>query len=110
MVVCPHFGERDVSQEKRNLLRRLLPVMADLYDETAELSQGDGDLQLWYNRGYADGMVKAMRQLGYSAELDGVTSPAPMEADDTATFLPWGKAYRHGFEKGEQETCEALGG
>jgi hypothetical protein len=99
-----------VSQEKKTLLQRLLPVVADLYKETAKLSQGDGDLQLWYNRGYADGMVKAMHQLGYSAELDGTTSPAPMEVDDTAAFLPWGKAYRHGIEMGEQETREVLGG
>jgi hypothetical protein len=99
-----------MSQEKRALLQRLLPVVADLYNEVANLSQGDGDLQLWYNRGYADGMVKAMRQLGYSAELDVMTSPVPMEVDDTAAFLPWGKAYRHGFEMGEQETREVLGG
>jgi hypothetical protein len=99
-----------VTQEKRTLLQRLLPVVVGLYNETAKLSQGDGDPQLWYNRGYADGMVKAMRQLGYSGELDGATSPATIEVDDTAGFLPWGKAYRHGFEMGERETREVLTG
>ncbi|MEJ2455573.1 MAG: hypothetical protein P8103_15650 [Candidatus Thiodiazotropha sp.] len=97
-----------MSQDKLALFERLLPVLIDLYHETAGLSQGDGELQLWYNRGYADGMVSTMRRLDFAARLDGLELPAPLAIDDAEAFLPWGKAYRHGFEMGEGETREAL--
>ena len=99
-----------MSQQKQALFERLLPVMVDLYAETAELNQGDGDLQLWYNRGYADGMAQAMRQAGLSSELDLSGLPAPLVIDQGEVFLPWGKAYRHGFEMGEGETREVFAG
>ena len=97
-----------MEREKSLLLERLLPVVVGLYDETAGLAQGDGDLQLWYNRGYADGMARMFRELGYAAELAARVDTVPLELDDAASFLPWGKAYRHGFEMGERETREAL--
>lgn len=98
-----------MSQEKQALFERLLPVMVDLYAETAELAQGDGDLQLWYNRGYADGMAQAMRLAGLSSELDHSGLPAPLAIDQGERFLPWGKAYGHGFEMGEGETRDVFG-
>jgi hypothetical protein len=55
-------------------------------------------------------MMKALRQLGCSVQLDGATGAASLQIDDATAFLPWGKAYRHGFEMGEQETREVLGG
>ncbi len=97
-----------MKQEKMALFERLLPVVIDLYSETTALSQGDGDLQLWYNRGYADGMAHAMRQLELAAALEQANLPAPLAIDDAQAFLPWGKAYRHGFEMGEGETREVL--
>jgi hypothetical protein len=97
-----------MKQEKMSLFERLLPVVIELYSETTELSQGDGDLQLWYNRGYADGMAHAMRQLEFSLALEQANLPAPLAIDDAQAFLPWGKAYRHGFEMGEGETREVL--
>ncbi len=97
-----------MSQDKSVLLERLLPVVIELYNETSELSQGDGELQLWYNRGYADGMVSAMRRLDFTARLDGLELPPPLAIGAAEAFLPWGKAYRHGFEMGEGETREAL--
>ncbi len=99
-----------MSQEKRAVFERLLPVVVDLYHENDELSLGDGDLQRWYNRGYADGMASAMRRLGYAAALEVAVTAAPLAVDDAEAFLPWGKAYRHGFEMGERETHEALSG
>jgi hypothetical protein len=97
-----------MSREKRALFERLLPVALELHTETAELSAGDGELQLWYNRGYADGMVSVMRQLGYAAELEDQRVPAALAIDDAEAFLPWGKAYRHGLEMGQRETREAF--
>ncbi len=39
------------------LLPRLLQPARDLCAETGELSAKEGEPQLWYNRGHADGMV-----------------------------------------------------
>ncbi len=97
-----------MSQQKTALFERLLPVLVGLYDESAGLAREDGDLQLWYNRGYADGMAQAMRRAGFSRELDGASLPACLSMDEGEAFLPWGKAYRHGLEMGERETREAL--
>jgi Holliday junction resolvasome RuvABC DNA-binding subunit len=95
---------------KQALFRRLLPVVVELYQETAELSLGDGDLQLWYNRGYADGMVSALQQLGFSGELEAERIVTSVQLEDSEAFLPWGKAYRHGLDMGERETLEAIEG
>ena len=97
-----------MGREKNILVERLLPVVVGLYEETAELARGDGDLQLWYNRGYADGMACMFRELGYTADLASRLEAKPLELDEAECFLPWGRAYRHGFETGERETREAL--
>jgi hypothetical protein len=97
-----------MSQEKQAIFQRLLPVAVGLYEETAELAQGDGDLQLWYNRGYADGMAQTMRQAGFSRELQAAGLPDCLSIGQGEKFLPWGKAYGHGLEMGEGETREVL--
>jgi hypothetical protein len=95
-------------QQKLRLFERLLPVLRELYGETTGLSPSDGDLQHWYNRGYADGMVSVMRRLDFTTRLDDLDLPPPLALDDAEAFLPWGKAYCHGFEMGEGETREVL--
>ena len=97
-----------MTQERSALFERLLPVMLGLYGETAELAQGDGDLQLWYNRGYADGMALTLRELGFSDELEAAGVPASLSLDQAQAFLPWGKAYLHGEEMGLAETREVF--
>ena len=97
-----------MTQERSALFERLLPVMLGLYSETAELAQGEGDLQLWYNRGYADGMAQAMGELGFTSELENAGLPAPLSMDQAEAFLPWGKAYLHGREMGQTETREVF--
>jgi hypothetical protein len=99
----------NMKQQTERMLERLLEVVENLYAETANLSDLDADLQLWYNRGYADGMVKAMRSLGHARELKAVARIEPTPMSEAQTFLPWGKAYRHGFEMGENETIDVLG-
>jgi hypothetical protein len=91
-----------------DIFQRLLQVVQDLVAETATLTEGDGELQLWYNRGYADGMLKAMRSSGYAAQLEAAGVQADEPQFSGQEFLPWGKAYRHGFEMGEKETSEVL--
>ena len=92
------------------VLPRLLRAVRDLYAETADLSQTEDDLQLWYNRGYADGMVSSMKVLGYASEVEAVINPKVVSVSQENRFLPWGKAYQHGFEMGEKETLEVLEG
>jgi hypothetical protein len=98
-----------MSQQDPQIVQRLRRVLEDLYAETASLSVEDSDLQLWYNRGYADGMLKAMMALGYARQLAGVQGSGETPPGETDSFLPWGKAYHHGSEVGERETYEVLG-
>jgi roadblock/LC7 domain-containing protein len=95
-----------VDRDKR--IQQLLDLVGRLYAETGELSESDGDLQLWYNRGYANGMIQVLRELGAADQI-----AARVEADTAdrlagQEFLPWGKAYLHGFEMGDRETREVL--
>jgi hypothetical protein len=92
-----------------DLLKRLLRLAQDLYAETAELSETESELQLWYNRGYADGMVRCIKDLGFSRQLSETLASVGEAISDEQRFLPWGKAYQHGFEVGERETIEVLG-
>jgi hypothetical protein len=97
-----------MQQTSEDLLPRLLQLALDLYEETTGLPETESELQLWYNRGYADGMVSRMRALGYQREVNDALGPGEDTISDEHRFLPWGKAYRHGFEMGEQETLEVL--
>ncbi|WP_316367989.1 hypothetical protein [Candidatus Thiodiazotropha sp. CDECU1] len=91
-----------------DIFQRLLQVIQDLYAETASLTENDSELQLWYNRGYADGMVEAMRAAGFGPQLAAAGVATDKSLISGQEFLPWGKAYRHGFEMGEKETGEVL--
>ena len=100
----PETGETVPEQ----LLTQLLDLIDRLRDETAGFLDEAGDQQLWYNRGYANGMVLALRRLGQDAALAG------REPDDPAQLagqlvLPWGKAYQHGESVGSAETHEITG-
>jgi hypothetical protein len=90
------------------IFQRLLQVVQDLYRETASLTENDSEPQLWYNRGYADGMVEAMLSSGYASRLEAAGVVVDNSLISSQEFLPWGKAYRHGFEMGEKETGEVL--
>ena len=99
-----------MNPQKASVLQRLLQLVAELYGESSQLSPQDADLQLWYNRGYADGMVKALGSLGYRRELADIAAGSDLSLSDAERFLPWGKAYKHGLEMGERETLDVLGG
>lgn len=90
------------------LLDQLLALIDRLREESADYLAEPGDQQRWYNRGYANGMVLALRALGQDAALAGRLP------DDTAQIGPhgpmaWGRAYRHGEEVGRRETHEITG-
>jgi hypothetical protein len=85
---------------------QLLALIARLYGETEGFLSAPDDQQLWYNRGYANGMVKALRDLGQADGLERLEGIDPADLIAGHEPLPWGKAYRHGFEMGERETHE----
>jgi len=102
------FLRADVSHSDA-VLSQLLTLVCDLYEDTEGFLERRDDAQLWYNRGYANGMVNALNALGYGPQVQTVIEPdAPALVADQA-LLPWGKAYAHGYQKGWRETQEVMG-
>jgi hypothetical protein len=90
------------------LLTQLLELVDRLREETDGFLDNPGDQQLWYNRGYANGMILALQQLGQGERL-GNRSPDDPEAIGGQLALAWGKAYQHGESVGSKETHEITG-
>lgn len=94
------------------VLPRLIRPLRDLYGETDGFLERQGEAQLWYDRGYANGMVAAIRELGYGKSLpdDLAFDPDGYARDLIAqqSFTPWGRAYGHGTDMGRNETFEVL--
>ncbi|MCB1723091.1 MAG: hypothetical protein H6959_01335 [Chromatiaceae bacterium] len=91
-----------------DLLDQLLDLVDRLRRESADYLANPGDQQLWYNRGYANGMVLALRHLQQHDRL-GDRLPDEPGAVDGHVSMPWGKAYRHGETVGRRETFEITG-
>jgi len=90
------------------LLEQLVQLVNSLRAENEDFLQNHQDAQQWYNRGYANGMVRGLSRL-----LDD-PRPAGLVLDDESTLqghevMAWGKAYRHGESMGEKETYEVAG-
>ena len=90
------------------LLDQLVQLVTQLRADSADFLLQQEDAQLWYNRGYANGVVRGL------AALLNEDRPAGLEPDDEnelagQALMPWGKAYRHGESMGEQETYEIAG-
>lgn len=93
---------------QRVTLNRLLGLIRRLYGETEGFLERPDDPQLWYNRGYANGMVQALVAMGYGLYLEAEISIDPSNVIQKHEPLPWGQAYRHGVEMGGRETREVL--
>ncbi len=97
---------------KRAQAEQLLVLIDRIYADTEGFIDEPQNFQPWYDRGYANGMIQAMHQLGYTEQIAATISR--LTANDTLDgvrqhrWMPWGKAYRHGKEVGYKETCEAL--
>jgi hypothetical protein len=95
-------------QEARRLamlLDQLRALIAKLSAETEGYLDRQDDPQLWYNRGYANGMVAALGAAGFGGQA---AVDDPYETARDQGHLPWGKAYEHGRGNGWKETCEVL--
>lgn len=95
-------------QPDPNIVRQLLDLLAGLYHETAGFADNPGDAQLWYNRGYANGMVKALYQLKQAEAVTRRIHPDPDDIIAGHEVMAWGRAYLHGMETGYRETFEIL--
>ena len=90
------------------LISQLCDLITRLREESAAYQENHEDGQLWYNRGYANGMVKGL------VELLADQQPCGLSLDDQADLqghevMAWGQAYRHGEQMGYKETFEIAG-
>ena len=90
------------------ILGQLLDLLLELTADSEGYLDRQDDPQLWYNRGYANGMAAVLRERGYGARVDRLIEPDPYEVARDQLHLPWGKAYEHGREMGAKETREVL--
>ena len=88
------------------LVQQLIDLVSTLYEESHGFLNSPEDQQLWYNRGYANGMISVLDGLGYDCRLRERVDPDPEDMIEGQEFMPWGKAYTHGIEMGEQECRE----
>jgi hypothetical protein len=91
------------------LITRLLELAGELTEGSEGYLDRQDDPQLWYNRGYANGMLAALHRLGYGADADAAVDPDCYDAARDQAHLPWGKAYEHGREMGIGETYQVMG-
>ncbi|MFP4247548.1 MAG: hypothetical protein ACLFQ1_10250 [Halochromatium sp.] len=91
------------------LIERLLELARALTHDSEGYLDRQDDPQLWYNRGYANGMLAALRALGHGPRVAATLEPDVYDAARDQAHLPWGKAYEHGREKGLEETYEVTG-
>lgn len=94
------------------LFGQLIQLLRSLYGETQGFLDRPEETQLWYNRGYANGMVLGLRELGRGdvLPLDLILDPDGEtwgQITDQA-LTPWGRAHAHGLEMGRSETYEVL--
>jgi len=90
------------------LTASLLYLLVELTDESEGYLDRQDDPQLWYNRGYANGMARAMSEHGLAAAVAEHIADDPYERARDQAHLPWGKAYEHGREKGYSEAVDVL--
>jgi len=98
-----------LDEKQQASLQRLLNITERLYLETAGFLDNGDDHQLWYNRGYANGIVAQLTRLGHRAFVEDNIVPDPDSIIAGHEFWAWGRAYRHGMEMGMKETLDVIG-
>lgn len=91
-----------------SVLSQLLTLICDLYEDTERFLEHSDDAQLWYNRGYANGMIEALGELGFGRHVGSLVDPDPSDVAAGQGLLPWGKAYADGRDRGRRETNEVM--
>lgn len=90
------------------VIDKLVELVDRLYGETEGYIDNPADAQLWYNRGYANGVLAYLRTKGAVQNLKSLPlDDADIHKGDQV--MEWHKAYHHGFEMGERESAEVDG-
>jgi len=93
---------------RNELLANLVELVRGLYADTNGFLERTDELQAWYNRGYANGVIGVLRDRAADVDLDVLGELDPADTIAAQEWLPWGRAYRHGLEKGREEALEVL--
>ena len=91
------------------LIDRLIELLKELTAGSEDYLERQDDPQLWYNRGYANGMAEALREIGQDEHVRAAIEHDVYDVARDQAHLPWGKAYEHGREMGAKETYEITG-
>ena len=88
-----------------SIIDKLANLVERLYQESEDYANDLSDGQLWYNRGYANGIVVFLRTEGYADKINHLN----LDAENLfhgEQVMEWHKAYHHGFEMGLKESEE----
>jgi len=88
-----------------SVVNQLVELLERLYSETEGYEDNPSDAQLWYNRGYANGIGAFLLAQGLSDELSHLTLDGA-DIHQKEAVMEWFKAYHHGFEMGERESSQ----
>ena len=89
------------------VIEQLADLVEQLYLESESYAENPSDVQLWYNRGYANGIATVLKAQGYADKIQHLNP----DADDLyigEQVMEWHKAYHHGFEMGLRESKEVM--
>ena len=85
---------------------RLVDLANELMQTSARFLEQPNNLQLWYNRGYANGILSALEQA--DIKIEGLEKPDPEHLWAEHRFTTWGQAFIHGQTKGHNEARDIL--
>jgi len=88
-----------------SVIDKLAKLVERLYQESESYAENPSDAQLWYNRGYANGIVAFIRAEGYADKINYLNVDAA-DLYHGQQIMEWHKAYHHGFEVGLHESKE----
>ena len=88
-----------------SFIDKLANLVERLYKESEDYSETQSDGQLWYNRGYANGIVAFLRAEGHTDKINHLTLDAA-DLFHGEQVMEWHKAYHHGYEMGLHESEE----
>ena len=90
-----------------SVIDQLVDLVEQLYEESAGYIDNPADAQIWYNRGYANGVAAFLCGRGQEAKLKKINLD-DLNIYKNEQIMIWHKAYHHGYEMGERESAEVF--
>ena len=87
---------------------RILELICERYDGSEGFLERTDDAQLWYNRGYTNGVIHTPGDPGYGRQVAVSLDPDAEDLISRQEGFPWGRAYGHGWEMGKKEAREVM--